>query len=88
MLGSSIAGIVGLFTREFSVLVGIAFVVAAPLAWLGMNDWLGGFAYRVPVGAGPFLGAGAAALLVMLVAVSYQAIRASTANPVDALRNE
>ncbi len=88
VLGSSIAGIVGLFTREFSVLVGIAFVVAAPVAWLGMNDWLGGFAYRAPVGAGPFLGAGVAALLVMLIAVSYQAIRASTANPVDALRDE
>ena len=88
VLGSSIAGIVGLFTREFSVLVGIAFLVAAPAAWFGMNDWLSGFAYRAPVGAGPFLGAGIAALLVMLIAVSYQAVRASTANPVDALRDE
>ncbi|NNE69946.1 MAG: FtsX-like permease family protein [Rhodothermales bacterium] len=88
VLGSSVAGIVGLFTREFSILVGIAFVVAVPVAWYAMSVWVSGFAYRAPIGVVPFVLAGIAALLVMLVAVSYQAIRASMANPVDALRDE
>lgn len=88
VLGSSVAGIVGLFTREFSVLVGVAFVLAVPAAWYAMSVWVSGFAYRAPIGVVPFLLAGMTALLVMLAAVSYQAIRASVANPVDALRDE
>jgi putative ABC transport system permease protein len=88
VLGSNVSGIVTLFTREFATLVGVAFVLAAPLAWLGMRSWLNGFAFRTQLGAGPFLLAGVIALAVMLVAVSFQSLRAAYANPVDALRDE
>ncbi|MBO6576645.1 MAG: ABC transporter permease [Rhodothermales bacterium] len=88
VLGASVAGIVGLFTREFSTLVLAAFVIAAPLAWLGMERWTESFAYRADIGLVPFALALAAALGIMLAAVSSQAIRAGLANPVDSLRDE
>jgi putative ABC transport system permease protein len=63
-------------------------VLAAPLAYWGMSRWLGGFAYRVEIGPGVFLAAGALALLAALVPVAGQAFRAATADPVRALRSE
>lgn len=88
VLGANITTIVRLFIREFSLLLGIAFVLAVPLAYFGMNEWLEAFAYRTSIGILPFALAGLGAALVMWVAVGFQSIRAALANPVDALRDE
>ncbi|MEP0547445.1 MAG: ABC transporter permease [Rhodothermales bacterium] len=88
VLGASVGGVVTLLSRDFVRLVLIGFALAAPLAWWLMNRWLDGFAYRVDLGAGVFLVAGAAALVIALAAVSGQALRAATADPVESLRYE
>ena len=88
VLGASAAGIVVLLSKDFLKLVGIAFVLAAPLAYLAMQRWLEDFAYRINLGPGVFLLAGAAALSIALATVSYQAFNAARANPTDALRSE
>lgn len=88
VLGASVPGIVGLLSRDFLLLVGVAFVAAAPLTWIAARNWLGGFAYQVDVGVGVFVLAGAVILLIALATVSTQAIRAARANPVESLRYE
>ena len=88
VLGANVTTIVRLFIREFSLLMGIAFVLAVPLAYFGMNEWLEAFTYRTSIGVLPFVLAGVGAALVMWVAVGFQSIRAALANPVDALRDE
>ena len=88
VLGASITSVVVLFSKEFLKLIGIAFVIAAPVAYVAMDWWLGRFAYRTSIGVAVFLSAGAAALGVALLTVGYQSIKAATANPVDALRYE
>jgi putative ABC transport system permease protein len=87
VLGASVGGIVGLLSKEFVRLVLIAFLLAIPLAWYVMDRWLQDFAYRTGIGADVFLIAGLLALGIALVTVSYQAIRAALANPVNSLRN-
>src|SRR5690606_6213059 len=76
-MGASVAGIVLLLSKEFARLVGVAFLVAAPLAYLAFDGWLGHFAYRTDVGIGVFVVSGLAALVVALGTVSYQTIRAA-----------
>ena len=88
VLGASAASIVLLLSKDFVRLVLLAFVVAAPVAYLATQRWLEGFAYRTELGVGVFLLAGAAVLLVALVTVSYHALRAATADPVKSLRYE
>ena len=66
----------------------VAFVVAAPLAWLAMDRWLEDFAYRVDLGVGVFALAGALAVAVAVVAVGTHALRAASADPVKSLRYE
>ena len=88
MLGASVAGIVLLLSKDFVKLVGIAFVLAVPLAYFVMSQWLEDFAYRIEISWLIFLGAGVAALGVALLTVSYQAIRAAVADPVTSLRYE
>jgi putative ABC transport system permease protein len=88
VLGASIQGIVGLLSVDFMKLVVIAFLIAAPFAWWIMNKWLQDFVYRVNFSWWIFLTAGLAALLIALVTVSYQAVRAAMANPVRSLRME
>jgi putative ABC transport system permease protein len=88
VLGASEAGIVALLSRDVVRLVLVAFLVSAPVAYLVMGRWLEGFAYRVPVSPLLFVAAGLAALLLALSTVSYQAVRAATADPVKALRYE
>ncbi len=88
VLGASVAGIVLLLSKEFTKLVALAFVLAAPLAYFAMNRWLQDFAYRVDLSWAIFLIAGLAALGVAWLTVSYQSIRAALADPVDALRYE
>ncbi|WP_166335362.1 ABC transporter permease [Sphingobacterium chungjuense] len=88
VLGASVAGIVGLLSKDFVKVVLIAILIASPIAWWAMNKWLEDFAYRIEIQWWMFAIAGAMAIVVALVTVSYQAIRAALANPVDSLRDE
>lgn len=88
VMGASVNQIVGLMSKEFGRLVIIAFVISVPLAWYAMNKWLDGFAYKTSIDAMLFLYAGAAALTIALLTVSFESIKAAAANPVKALRNE
>jgi putative ABC transport system permease protein len=87
-LGASMSSIVGLLSTEFAQLVGVAFVVAAPVAYWAMQQWLNDFAYRIDVGPWTFIGAGVLAMGAALLTVSYQAIKAARLDPVNALRTE
>jgi len=88
VLGATVSNIVALLSRDFVKLVILGFVVATPIAWYGMNQWLADFAYRIEIGPGIFALAGGAALVIAMLTVSWQSIRAATANPVDSLRSE
>jgi putative ABC transport system permease protein len=88
VLGASTAGLVALLSKDFLKLVGLAFVVAAPLGYVVTSRWLEGFAYRASPGLWVFLLAGVLAAGIALAAVSYHAFRAATADPVRALRSE
>lgn len=88
VLGATVPGLVGLLTRDFAALVAIAFVIGAPVAWLVASRWLDGFAYRIALGPGLFVLAGVALLLIAVLTVSTQALRAATSDPVKALRYE
>jgi putative ABC transport system permease protein len=88
VLGASVSGIIGLLSGDFVRLVVIAFVIACPLSWMAMHQWLQGFAYRTTLNGGLFLLAGASAVLIAVVTISLQAIRAALANPVESLRSE
>lgn len=87
-IGASAASIMQLLSREYVVLVAIAFAVAAPVAYLTMNAWLQHFAYRVDVAPSVLLGAGLFALLVALATVGTQAWRAAHTDPAQVLRSE
>jgi putative ABC transport system permease protein len=88
VLGASVASVLLLVSREFLVLIGLAFLIATPLAWWGMHQWLQEFAYRTPVSWWIFPLAGAAALFIAVVTISWQTTRAATTNPIDSLRSE
>jgi len=88
VLGASVQGIVQMLSKDFMKLVAIAFVLAAPAAWYFMHKWLQDFAYRINISWWIFVAAGLAALLIALVTVSFQAIRAAISNPVNSLRTE
>jgi len=88
VLGASVSEILLMLTKNFSLLVLIAFIFAAPLGWYFMNRWLEAFAFRINIGAGILLTAGLATLVFTLLVVSYQSLRAATANPVNTLRSE
>jgi len=86
VLGASLRQILLLFSKEFLGLIGIAFLIAAPLAWYAINFWLHDFAYRVAVSWWIFVLAGGSAVLIALLTMSYQAIKAGLANPVRSLK--
>ncbi len=88
VLGASVAGILSLLSKDFVKLVVVANVIAWPVAWYAMNRWLQDFAYRINIGWWVFALAGSMALLVALLTVSTQAIKAALTNPVEALRYE
>src|SRR5436190_6260404 len=88
VLGASVGSVVRLLSKEFLVLVLIAALIAFPLGWWAMNKWLEDFAYRIHIACWVFAVAGIAALLIALLTVSFQAIRAALANPVKSLRTE
>lgn len=87
-LGATAERILALLSKEFLMLVGIAFVVAAPVAYLGLQRWLQNFAYRIDPGLGTFLLAGGTAFLIALLTVSTQALRAAWTDPATAIRQE
>ena len=88
VLGATISGIIGLLTREYLSLVLLANLLAWPVAYFVMNQWLQDFAYRINIGMVTFLITGAVSVLVAMLTVSYQAVKAAVANPVEALRYE
>jgi ABC-type antimicrobial peptide transport system permease subunit len=88
VLGASTVGIVNMLSREFTMLIVISIVIATPIAWYYMNDWLHGFTYRTDLSWWLFIAAGAIALLTGLITVSYQSFKAATSDPVKALRTE
>jgi len=88
VLGASVSGIVGLLSRDFTMLVGIAALIAFPVAWWVMYKWLETFAYRTEITWWIFPVAGAVALAIALLTVCIQTVRAALANPVESLRSE
>jgi len=88
VLGSSTGAIVSLLTKDFLLWVGISNLIAWPVAWWVMSNWLRNFAYRVPLTIWPFVLSGAAALVTAWLTVSWQSLRAATSDPVKALRYE
>ena len=87
-LGASVSEIIWLLSKEFTRWVLLANLIAWPLAYLAMNKWLQNFAYRINIGVGTFALSALLALLIALLTVGFQAIRAARANPVDTLRYE
>jgi len=88
VLGARTADIVALLSKNFTLLILTSIVIASPLAFFAMNAWLRDFAYRIPIKGLIFLLAGGGALAAALATVGFQAVRAATSNPVDALRDE
>ncbi|MEX0719957.1 MAG: FtsX-like permease family protein, partial [Balneolaceae bacterium] len=88
VLGASVPEILILLTTDFVKLVAIAFLIAVPLGWIVMNNWLNRFAYHTELSIGLFAIAGGFALLLSVATISWQAIRAAAANPVNSLKNE
>jgi len=90
VLGASVGSIVVMFSKEFTILISIAFVIAAPLAWYYMNEWLQNFALnsRISISISVFLLAIVVSLIIALITVGYKAVRAALVNPVKSLRSE
>jgi ABC-type antimicrobial peptide transport system permease subunit len=88
VLGASVSGIWLLLSKDFIVLVLIGCVIAAPLAFYFMNNWLQQYDYRISIGPGVFIISGIMALIITLFTISFQAVRAALANPVKSLRSE
>ena len=88
ILGASVPNLVSMLTKDFIILVCIAIVIAVPLAYWGIHKWLQDFAFRIDIGWTAFLIAGGAAILIALITVSFQAIKAAITNPVKSLRTE
>ena len=88
VLGASVPGIVKMLSKEFVVLITIAIAIAIPVSWWAMSKWLQDFTYRIDIGWITFFIAGLIALLITILTVSFQAIKAAIANPVESLRTE
>lgn len=88
VLGASVTSIVTLLSKDFLKLVAIAIVIASPIAWWAMNKWLQGFAYKINIGWMVFAITTFVAILIALITISFQAIKAAISNPVKSLRSE
>ena len=88
VLGASVENIVGLLSKEFIVLVLVALLIASPISWYLMNEWLENFAYRIDMQWWMFALAGVLAIFIAFATVSYQSIRAALSNPIKALKQE
>jgi ABC-type antimicrobial peptide transport system permease subunit len=88
VLGASVTGIVSMLSREFMLLILLSVVLATPIAWYYMNDWLLGFTYRTELSAWFFIASAAIALGTGLITVCFQSFKAATADPVKAIKTE
>ncbi len=88
VLGASAGNIVSMLSRDFLKLVTLSALIAFPIAWYAMHQWLQDFSYRIQIGWWMFVGAGAVAVFIALCTISFQAIRAALASPVKSLRTE
>jgi putative ABC transport system permease protein len=88
VLGASVTGVIGLLAKDFIKLVLIGIVVATPIAWYAMTNWLNAFAYRIPIHWRVFVLAACIAIVIAFVTISFQSIKAALANPVKSLRSE
>ncbi|HCR53270.1 MAG TPA: hypothetical protein DIW27_02545 [Cytophagales bacterium] len=88
VLGASVVGIVLLFTKDFMKLLLIAFLIALPLSWYTMGQWLSNFAYRIDLQPHYFILGGLINLAIAILTIGYQARKAAVVNPVDSLRDE
>jgi putative ABC transport system permease protein len=88
VLGASISSINGLLSKDFLKLVLLSILIASPIAWYVMHNWLQGFAYRISIQWWMFAGAGLLAVIVAVITISYHAIKAAVVNPVNSLRSE
>ena len=88
VLGASVGNILYLFSKEFVLLISIAFVIATPIVWYFMNSWLQDYVYRIEISWWIFLCGGLAAIVIALATISFQAIKSAMANPVKSLRTE
>ena len=88
VLGATDVSIVSLLTKEFLVLVALASLLAWPIAYYALNDWLQNFAYRIELSLVYFIASTGVALVITLITIAYQALKAARANPIEALRYE
>ncbi|GAB4046638.1 ABC transporter permease [Spirosoma litoris] len=88
VLGASVPSIIGLLTKDFIQLLVIAFVIGAPIGWYAMDKWLQDYNYRIAIGAGVFVLTLVSSLVIVMLTVSFQAIKAALVNPVRSLRSE
>lgn len=88
VIGASVTNVVTMLSKDFLVLVVIAFLIAVPVSWWAANQWLQGFAYRINITPAVFLITGLFILMITLITVSFQSIKAALSNPVKSLRSE
>jgi ABC-type antimicrobial peptide transport system permease subunit len=88
VLGASVPGIAGLLSKDFLQLVLLSCLIAFPLAWWVMHNWLQDYQYRVNIHWWVFVAAAVLAILIALITISFQAVKAALANPVKSLRTE
>lgn len=88
VLGGSVANILWIFGKEFTILIGLSFVIAAPLAWYLSKAWLQDFTFRVPISAELFIAALVLTVLIATISISFKVIRAALVNPVVSLKTE
>jgi putative ABC transport system permease protein len=88
VLGASAFSVTAMLSKDFIRLVGVAILIASPLAWWLMNQWLQNFAYKIAISWWMFLAAGSLAVLIALATVSIQSVKAALANPIKSLRSE
>lgn len=88
VLGSSVRGIVVMLSKDFILLIVIAFVIASPVGWYAVNRWLQSFSYHMDIHAGLFIVTVLAGIAIAILTVGYQTLRAANSNPVNSLRNE
>jgi ABC-type antimicrobial peptide transport system permease subunit len=88
VLGASVSGITTLLSKDFLQLVAISCIVAFPVAWWIMHNWLQNYKYRIEISWWIFLASGISAILIALITISFQSVKAAIANPVKSLRTE
>jgi putative ABC transport system permease protein len=88
VVGASVGSLLVMLSKDFLKLVLVAVLIAFPLVWWAMNDWLSSFAYRIPVGTDVFIIAGGSIILITLITISFKSVKAAVANPVHSLRSE